>query len=89
MINLKFDQIFLKYKFLLNIVERQDDEYFTEEELEKYYSLIFNCRKSNENEIQEEIRYKLVSKYKKIFPKSEKFSTRKLSLILEQFFDIK
>jgi hypothetical protein len=89
LINLKFDQIFLKYKFLLNIVERQDDEYFTEEELEKYYSLIFNCRKSNENEIQEEIRYKLVNKYKKIFPKSEKFSTRKLSLILEQFFDIK
>ena len=89
LINLKFDQIFLKYKFLLNIVERQDDEYFTEEELEKYYSLIFNCRKSNENEIQEEMRYKLVNKYKKIFPKSEKFSTRKLSLILEQFFDIK
>ncbi len=45
LINLKFDQIFLKYKFLLNIVERQDDEYFNEEELEKYYSLIFNCRK--------------------------------------------
>ena len=89
LVNLKFDQIFLKYKFLLNIVEREVDEYFTEEELEKYYTLIFNCKKFNENEIQEEIRNKLVVKYKKIFPKSEKFSTRKLSLILEQFFDIK
>ena len=89
LVNLKFDQIFLKYKFLLNIVEREVDEYFTEEELEKYYTLIFNCKKFNENEIQEEIRNKLVVKYKKIFPKSEKFSTRKLSLVLEQFFDIK
>ena len=89
LVNLKFDQIFLKYKFLLNIVEREVDEYFTEEELEKYYTLIFNCKKFNENEIQEEIRNKLVDKYKKIFPKSEKFSTRKLSLILEQFFVIK
>ena len=89
LVNLKFDQIFLKYKFLLNIVEREVDEYFTEEELEKYYTLIFNCKKFNENEIQEEIKNKLVIKYKKIFPKSEKFSTRKLSLVLEQFFDIK
>ena len=89
LVNLKFDQIFLKYKFLLNIVEREDDEYFTEEELEKYYSLIFNCKKSNENEIQEEIKNKLITKYKKIFPKNEKISTRKLSLVLEQFFDIK
>ena len=27
LVNLKFDQIFLKYKFLLNIVDREDDEY--------------------------------------------------------------
>ena len=89
LVNLKFDQIFLKYKFLLNIVEREDDEYFTDEELDKYYNLIYNCKKPSENEIQEEIRNKLLSKYKKIFSKSEKISTRKLSLVLEQFFDIK
>ena len=89
LVNLKFDQIFLKYKFLLNIVEREDDEYFTDEELDKYYNLILNCKKPNENEIQEEIRNKLSGKYKKIFSKTEKISTRKLSLVLEQFFDIK
>jgi hypothetical protein len=89
LLNLKFDQIFLKYKFLLNIVEREDDEYFNKEELEKYYYLIYNCKKVNENEIQEEIRSKLLSKYMKIFPKNDKIYTRKLSLVLEQFFDIK
>ena len=89
LLNLKFDQIYLKYKFLLNIVEREDDEYFSDEELEKYFYLIYNCKKLNENEIQEEIRSKLLKKYRIYFPKSDKIYTRKLSLILEQFFDIK
>ena len=89
LLNLKFDQIYLKYKFLLNIVEREDDEYFSDEELEKYYYLIYNCKKLNENEIQEEIRSKLSKKYRAYFPKSDKKYTRKLSLLLEQFFDIK
>ena len=89
LVNLKFDQIFLKYKFLLNIVDREDDEYFTDEELDKYYNLIKNSKKPNENEIQEEIRSKLITKYKKIFSKNEKINARKLSLVLEQFFDIK
>ena len=89
LLNLKFDQIYLKYKFLLNIVEREDDEYFSDEELEKYFYLIYNCKKLNENEIQEEIRSKLLKKYRFYFPKSDKKYTRKLSLVLEQFFDIK
>ena len=89
LLNLKFDQIFLKYKFLLNIVEREDEEYYSKEELERYYNLIYNCKKINENEIQEEIRIKLLSRYKKFFPKSDKINTRKLSLVLEHFFDIK
>ena len=89
LLNLKFDQIFLKYKFLLNIVERENEEYYSKEELEKYYNLIYNCKKINENEIQDEIRIKLLSRYKKFFPKSDKINTRKLSLVLEQFFDIK
>ena len=89
LVNSKLDQIFLKYKFLLNIVDREDDEYFTDEELDKYYNLINNSKKPNENEIQEEIRSKLITKYKKIFSKNEKINARKLSLVLEQFFDIK
>ena len=91
LVNLKFDQIYLKYKFLLNIVKREDEEYYTEKELEDYYKLIYYCKKQNENEIQEEIKNKLLYKYKKIFPstKTDKISTRKLSVVLEQFFDIK
>ena len=89
LLNLKFDQIFLKYKFLLYIVERENDEYFTKEELDKYYYLIYNCKKVNENEIEENIRNKLLYKYYKIFPNDNKIYTRKLSLALEQFFDIK
>ena len=89
LLNLKFDQIFLKYKFLLNIVERENEEYYSKEELERYYNLIYKRKKINENEIQEEIRIKLLSRYKKFFPKSDKINTRKLSLVLEHFFDIK
>ena len=91
LVNLKFVQIYLKYKFLLNIVKREDEEYYTEKELEDYYKLIYYCKKQNENEIQEEIKNKLLYKYKKIFPstKTDKISTRKLSVVLEQFFDIK
>ena len=89
LLNLKFDEIFLKYKFLLNIVEREDDEYFKKEELDNFFNLIYNSKKVSENVIQEEIRNKLLSKYYKIFPKNDKIYTRKLSLVLEQFFDIK
>ena len=89
LINLKFDQTFLKFKFLFHITEREDDEYFTKEELENYFHLIQKCKKVYEPEIQDEIRTKLIPKYKKIFPGCDKMYTRKLSLVLEQFFDLK
>ena len=89
LINLRFDQTFLKFKFLFHITEREDDEYFKDEELEKYFALLQKCKKVYEPEIQEEIQNKLIPKYKKIFPGSTKKYTRKLSLVLEQFFDLK
>ena len=89
LINLKFDQTFLKFKFLFYITEREDDEYFKKEELENYFNLLHICKKICEPEIQEEIRNKLIPKYKKIFPGSDRIYTRKLSLVLEQFFDLK
>lgn len=89
LINLKFDQTFLKYKFLFHITERQNDEYFTKEELENYFIMLQKCKKIYEPEIQAEIRAKLIPKYKKIFPGNDKIYTRKLSLVLEQFFDLK
>ena len=89
LINLKFDQTFLKFKFLFHITEREEEEYFKKEELENYFNLLQKCKKLNEPEIIVEIRNKLLPKYKKVFPGNDKMYTRKLSLVLEQFFDLK
>jgi hypothetical protein len=89
LINLKFDQTFLKFKFLFHITEREEEEYFKKEELENYFNLLQKCKKLNEPEIIVEIRNKLIPKYKKVFPGNDKMYTRKLSLVLEQFFDLK
>ena len=89
LINLKFDQTFLKFKFLFHITEREEEEYFKKEELENYFNLLQKCKKIYEPEIIVEIRNKLIPKYKKIFPGNDKMYTRKLSLVLELFFDLK
>ena len=89
LINLKFDQTFLKFKFLFHITEREEEEYFKKEELENYFNLLQKCKKIYEPEIIVEIRNKLIPKYKKVFPGNDKMYTRKLSLVLEQFFDLK
>ena len=89
LINLKFDQTFLKFKFLFHITEREEEEYFKKEELENYFNLLQKCKKLYEPEIIDEIKNKLIQKYKKIFPGNDKMYTRKLSLVLEQFFDLK
>ena len=90
LINLKFDQTFLKYKFLFHITERENEEYFKKEELDNYFNLLYKCKKIYEPEIYEDIKNKLVAKYKKIFPGNSKvYNTRKLSLVLEHFFDLK
>ena len=89
LINLKFDQTFLKFKFLFHITEREEEEYFKKEELENYFNLLQKCKKLYEPEIIVEIKNKLITKYKKVFPGNDKMYTRKLSLVLEQFFDLK
>ena len=90
LINLKFDQTFLKYKFLFHITERENEEYFKKEELDNYFNMLLKCKKIYEPEIYEDIKNKLVAKYKKIFPGNNKiYNARKLSLVLENFFDLK
>ena len=69
-------------------MEKHED-YFSDEELYKFYELLLKCKKIYDPEIYEEIKTKFVSKYRKIFPKEDKLYTRKLSLVLEQFFDLK
>ena len=52
LINLKFDQTFLKFKFLFHITEREEkEEYFKKEELEHYFNLLQKCKKLYEPEI--------------------------------------
>ena len=89
LLNLKYDQTFLKYKFLFYITERKHEDYFEEEDLNRFYNLLQNCKKIYDPDIYTQIKQKLLIKYKKFFPKDTKFYTRKLSLILEQFFDLK
>ena len=89
LLNLKYDQTFLKYKFLFYITERKHEDYFEEEDLNRFYNLLQNCKKIYDPDIYIQIKQKLLIKYKKFFPKDTKFYTRKLSLILEQFFDLK
>ena len=89
LLNLKYDQTFLKYKFLFYITERKHEDYFEEEDLNRFYNLVQNCKKIYDPDIYTQIKQKLLIKYKKFFPKDTKFYTRKLSLILEQFFDLK
>lgn len=88
--NLKFDKTFLKYKFAFHIIRRENKEIFTQEELDNFFRLLVGCERLNDPEILEDINCNLVRKYMKIFPKSDgTLYTRKLTLVLEQFFDLK
>jgi hypothetical protein len=79
----------LKYKFLFQITPRKHPDFIEEDELKKFFDLIRWCKKILDKDLLEKISNLLVSKYKKIFPKDEKLYTRKITMILELFFDIK
>ena len=87
--NLKYEQTFLKYKFLFQITPRKHADFVEESELQRFYDLVGCCKKISDKDLLEKISNFLVSRYKKIFPKDEKLYTRKITMILELFFDIK
>ena len=87
--NLKYEQTFLKYKFLFQITPRKHADFVEESELQRFYDLVGGCKKISDKDLLEKISNFLVSRYKKIFPKDEKLYTRKITMILELFFDIK
>ena len=89
LINLKYEQTFLKYKFLFQITPRKHLDYIEESELDNFYELIKWCKKIYDKDLYDKITNFLVSRYKKIFPKDDKLYTRKMTMILELFFDIK
>ena len=88
-LNLKYEQTFLKYKFLFQITPRKHADFVEESELQRFYDLVGCCKKISDKDLLEKISNFLVSRYKKIFPKDEKLYTRKITMILELFFDIK
>lgn len=81
---------FLKYNFLLHITTRLNEQYFKEEELNKFYSLI-HSKRIRDAELENEIKEKLVLKYNQFYPNSNEnvFYLKKLSLVLEFLFDFK
>ena len=89
LLNLKYEQTFLKYKFLFQITPRKHADFVEESELQRFYDLVGCCKKVSDKDLLEKISNFLVSRYKKIFPKDEKLYTRKITMILELFFDIK
>ena len=89
LLNLKYEQTFLKYKFLFQITPRKHADFVEESELQRFYDLVGGCKKISDKDLLEKISNFLVSRYKKIFPKDEKLYTRKITMILELFFDIK
>ena len=89
LLNLKYEQTFLKYKFLFQITPRKHADFVEESELKRFYDLVGCCKKISDKDLLEKISNFLVSRYKKIFPKDEKLYTRKITMILELFFDIK
>ena len=89
LLNLKYEQTFLKYKFLFQITPRKHADFVEESELQRFYDLVGCCKKILDKDLLEKISNFLVSRYKKIFPKDEKLYTRKITMILELFFDIK
>ena len=89
LLNLKYEQTFLKYKFLFQITPRKHADFVEESELQRFYDLVGCCKKISDKDLLEKISNFLVSRYKKIFPKDEKLYTRKITMILELFFDIK
>lgn len=80
---------FLKYNFLLHITTRLQEQSFKEEELNKFYSLI-HSKRIRDAELENEIKEKLVEKYKQFYPnQNDVFYLKKLSLVLESLFDFK
>ncbi len=80
----------LKYKFLLNIILKDENQKFVSaKELQTFFKMI-NCDKKNEV-INEEITNNLINFYSVIYKKEnpKKFPIDKLLILIEFFFDNK
>lgn len=83
----------IKNQFLLSVLNVNDKEYFTPEDIERYFNLL-KCKYVMENEINEEIIKKLVRRYKLMYYpleekeniNNDKYNVKKLEIIVETFY---
>jgi hypothetical protein len=85
---LKFDQNFLKYKFLLLITRRNDSDYLEQCDIDRFFELM-KGKKVFDQESFNKITGKLLDRYKDQYPNENGLNVWKLSMVLEHFFEIK
>ena len=93
-LKLDFEQTYIKYKckkilynslVLLYLTERKEEDTIDEDELFHYYDILSRMRKFDKK-VNENIRIKLIDRYKFMFPNEDNFSINKLFIVLESFF---
>ena len=86
--NIDYDHNYLKYKFLLYLTKRYNEKYFQIQELEMFFNLISNCNEYCEKELVEEIKLRLVDRFKYLFPKEDRLNLNQIAITLETFFNL-
>jgi len=87
-LNLKYEYNFIKYKLLLHLISRKNEKTIEIDELERFMKLL-KSGKMFDIDIYNKINYKLKDKYKEMFPKLDYIHFKKLSFVLELFFNLR
>ena len=86
--NIDYDHNYLKYKFLLYLTKRYNEKYFQIQELEMFFNLISNCKEYCEKDLVDEIKLRLVDRFKYLFPKEDRLNLNQIAITLETFFNL-
>ena len=70
---------------MLYLTERKEEDTIDEDELFHYFDILSRMRKFDKK-LNENIRIKLIDRYKFMFPNEDNFSINKLFIVLESFF---
>ena len=61
---------------------------FQIQELEMFFNLISNCKEYCEKELVDEIKLRLVDRFKYLFPKEDRLNLNQIAITLETFFNL-
>ena len=86
--NVDYEHNYLKYKFLLYLTKRYNEKYFQIQELEMFFNLLSNCKEYCEKELVDEIKLRLVDRFKYLFPKEDRLNLNQIAITLETFFNL-